>query len=833
MTTANPMETAIQRADAATPTANGSSATQSDLPKVTVVRKASSANTIFEERKGTAPHGTESGQLPVVVKKKPPSPTGSNPNLVVSSPSAPLELSSTRQLLPAPVTTAHGALAPDASPEVTGLVAPRTVSPVSPSSQASSESHSVTTACSTSDTVSHHGNGESFARGHTPRPSLSNLSVHPHVSLQRKGSMGKTALSRSASFSDPDSPTSAGPSQPITRETSSNSIHSTSSSHASPTTASPVPQKKSGFFSRVFKFGEDSDDKDKDPHREEELGGRPGTQSPRRGSRDDVFSLGRRNSDNHHLSTSPSTPHNVGEHSSIFKDLMTPQKIAQRTHSQSTLSSSDGHAVDSESEHQVSGAILTRSPSSHSLFRLPFGHKREPSNASKEAARTKLSALVINKATMTSELSPAVSPAPSSAGQSLDAPLSANPISPSPLSSTLVSPATTVTVAHPPHSETSKPLQKEDETRSHHSLFKDLIRGKSKRDIVQSDRGVAVSTDLTSASVTSSVSSETVPRGITLSFCDKYGKVDEVLGKGAYAVVKLAHKKEGAAEKCFAVKEFRKRKKDESEKDFMKKLTAEDEQHHWCEVMEYCAGGDLYARIVSGTLTDIAEINCYFKQLVLGVAYIHTLGIAHRDLKPENLLLDSEGRVLKISDFGVATIFRGPSDGKESTTKSKGIAGSSPYIAPEELTDSEYDAQKVDIWAAGVIYYTLLYNSVPWQKASKSDPHYKYFLSHRNGQFWPIDRLPPGQRKLVNRILDPNPLTRIKMEQILANEWFQSIPFCRSDGSCKSVLNPDGSIPHLHPKPIETHKLSQDQRNGAHDRYGSGSASGTASVRSR
>lgn len=186
------------------------------------------------------------------------------------------------------------------------------------------------------------------------------------------------------------------------------------------------------------------------------------------------------------------------------------------------------------------------------------------------------------------------------------------------------------------------------------------------------------------------------------SLAQKYGICEKVaIGKGATAVVRLAHKWDRSTEKLYAVKEFRKRRKNESEKEYVKKLTSEfcisstlhhinvvetvdlvqNEEKHWCEVMEYCPGGDLYSAIKKGTMTT-EDINIYFKQIVTGVAYLHSMGVAHRDIKPENLLLDNLGHV-KITDFGVSDVFR--MCWEKQTHMSKGLCGSEPYIAPEQF----------------------------------------------------------------------------------------------------------------------------------------------------
>lgn len=145
-------------------------------------------------------------------------------------------------------------------------------------------------------------------------------------------------------------------------------------------------------------------------------------------------------------------------------------------------------------------------------------------------------------------------------------------------------------------------------------------------------------------------------------------------------------------DKVYAVKEFKKKRKNENQKSYMKRMTSEfcissslhhahvvetvdlvvNEKHVWCEVMEYCAGGTLYDTLKDHPLQQ-SEVDCCFKQLIDGVNYIHSMGVAHRDLKPENILFDLEGN-LKISDFGASDVFQTAFE--KSAHMSHGICGS-------------------------------------------------------------------------------------------------------------------------------------------------------------
>ncbi|CAN6621946.1 serine/threonine-protein kinase HAL4/Sat4p [Trichomonascus vanleenenianus] len=287
------------------------------------------------------------------------------------------------------------------------------------------------------------------------------------------------------------------------------------------------------------------------------------------------------------------------------------------------------------------------------------------------------------------------------------------------------------------------------------------------------------------------------------SLAQKYGKCQEVIGKGAYGIVRIAHKydHESRREVLFAVKEF-KRRQSEDEHTFSKRLYSEfcisSSLHHTniiqtldlmkdargvcCEVMEYCAGGDLYSLILaSGGGLGIVEADCFFKQIIKGVVYMHSMGVAHLDLKPENILLTCSG-VVKISDFGNGECFR--MAWEKEIHMSRGVLGSRPYIAPEEFRDTDYDPRAVDIWATGVIFMAMRTGSYLWQVAvPEEDEFYKRYLTgrkHQNG-YEPIERLKRSKcRNVIYSILDPIPSRRITGKQILNSEWGRQIQLCEA-----------------------------------------------------
>jgi protein-serine/threonine kinase len=308
----------------------------------------------------------------------------------------------------------------------------------------------------------------------------------------------------------------------------------------------------------------------------------------------------------------------------------------------------------------------------------------------------------------------------------------------------------------------------------------------------------------------------------TRCFVEKYGRCQEVIGKGSYGVVRASHKKvvDDASNvvdvKLYAVKEF-KRKVNEPENSYTKRLTSEfvissslknlniietldllkDANNDFCVVMEYCAGGDLYTLIVAAGKLEYAEADCFFKQLIRGVNYMHDMGIAHRDLKPENLLVTQTG-VIKITDFGNSECFKVAWDLE--IQLSQGICGSSPYIAPEEFVQKSFDPRNVDIWSCGVIYMAMRTGRQLWKLADPSkDEFFQEYLTQRKeeGGYEPIESLKRARcRNVIYSILDPKPERRITGEQILNSEWGREIKVCDA-GEGKSIpVTPSPEIHH-------------------------------------
>lgn len=201
--------------------------------------------------------------------------------------------------------------------------------------------------------------------------------------------------------------------------------------------------------------------------------------------------------------------------------------------------------------------------------------------------------------------------------------------------------------------------------------------------------------------------------------------------------------------------------------------TGEDVVWKWI-AMEFADGGDLFDKIEAdkGVSEDIAHL--YFSQLISGVSFMHSKGIAHRDLKPENILLSDRGD-LKLADFGMATLFQYKGKTKESTT----MCGSPPYIAPEVLRcatgnkSTKYKADLVDIWSCGVILFVLLVGNTPWEEPTEKKWEWREYIrtnGHSTDELW--QSVPPEALSLLRGMMNIETSKRFSFAQIRQHPWY-------------------------------------------------------------
>lgn len=179
-------------------------------------------------------------------------------------------------------------------------------------------------------------------------------------------------------------------------------------------------------------------------------------------------------------------------------------------------------------------------------------------------------------------------------------------------------------------------------------------------------------------------------------------------------------------------------------------------------ILEFITGGELFDKIVHHGRLSEAESRRFFQQLIDGVEYCHSKGVYHRDLKPENLLLDSQGN-LKISDFGLSAL---PAEG---VSILRTTCGTPNYVAPEVLSHKGYNGASADVWSCGVILYVLMAGYLPFDEMDLTTLYNKIDKAEFSCPSW----FPVGAKSLIHRILDPNPETRICIQEIKDDEWFK------------------------------------------------------------
>lgn len=182
------------------------------------------------------------------------------------------------------------------------------------------------------------------------------------------------------------------------------------------------------------------------------------------------------------------------------------------------------------------------------------------------------------------------------------------------------------------------------------------------------------------------------------------------------------------------------------------------ESHLWL-VLEYCEGNELFFYIYEQRRVEYKKCQELFFQIILAIKYVHSLNLAHRDLKLENILLaDKEKTVIKLTDFGFVREFNPYSRHFLST-----VCGTTVYMAPEVLQSIKYLGFQIDIWALGVILYTMLYGRMPFDE--DDDLKTKYKIINEEPPYY--DTIPPETIALIQRMLSKDPSNRPNLNEIL------------------------------------------------------------------
>ncbi|XP_067619057.1 serine/threonine-protein kinase par-1 isoform X2 [Eurosta solidaginis] len=175
-------------------------------------------------------------------------------------------------------------------------------------------------------------------------------------------------------------------------------------------------------------------------------------------------------------------------------------------------------------------------------------------------------------------------------------------------------------------------------------------------------------------------------------------------------------------------------------------------------VMEFAAGGELYDYLSERKVLTEEEARRIFRQVATAVYYCHKHKICHRDLKLENILLDEHGNA-KIADFGLSNVF-------DEANLLSTFCGSPLYASPEIVEGTPYQGPEVDCWSLGVLLYTLVYGSMPFDGSN-----FKRLVKQISQGDYYEPKKPSRASTLIREMLTVSPRKRATIEQICAHWW--------------------------------------------------------------
>jgi len=214
-----------------------------------------------------------------------------------------------------------------------------------------------------------------------------------------------------------------------------------------------------------------------------------------------------------------------------------------------------------------------------------------------------------------------------------------------------------------------------------------------------------------------------------------------------------------------------------------------DKENEGWLFLEMATGGELFDRLIdSGSLSERAAWP-FVSSIADAVAHCHSQGVMHRDLKLENvMLLADDPRGIKLIDFGLAMKLDVGADGKVIEKKVKDTAGTQAYRAPEVNVPSSdgHSPLKVDVWAMGIVAFSLVAGFFPLLEAKESDWRYKKLKADQAKGMGACESIfktykrqchfSPSLRELLDGMLTIEYETRLSVQEVLAHPWIQTAP---------------------------------------------------------
>ena len=261
-------------------------------------------------------------------------------------------------------------------------------------------------------------------------------------------------------------------------------------------------------------------------------------------------------------------------------------------------------------------------------------------------------------------------------------------------------------------------------------------------------------------------------------------EIGKVIGKGAYATVKICKNK--ITQEKFAMKIYEKKILNDNIKkkcilreiEILKKLNHPNivklydtiiSDKNILLIQELVNGislRDFYNKEIRNQ-KNISEkkykiLTIIFKQIFSAFDYIHKKNIFHRDIKLENILL-TKNYEIKIIDFGFGLY-------NPRNYLQKFFCGTPNYMAPEIIMKKEYDCQKADMWSLGILLYKLFCADFPFKGKDEKDL-YRHIIK---GKYKIKEYVPVLIKIIIDKILRPKPYQRINCDQILQSHWFNN-----------------------------------------------------------